>query len=230
MKTSDVFDKVAANYDLMNDIMSAGTHRFWKECLIDWLAPSKGMKIIDVAGGTGDIARRFLKRVNGNGRVIVCDPNKNMTDAGEKRNSAKGYNIEWINAPAEDLPFKDNSFDAYIVSFGARNFSDINKSLAEAHRILKSNGRIMCLEFSKVQDSRLAALYSIYSKIIPIAGKIIVGDEKPYKYLTETISKFPSQESFKSIIEKNNFQNVEYKNIFNGVVAIHSAWKKTNDQ
>ena len=116
------------------------------------------------------------------------------------------------------------------MSFGARNFSDINKSLAEAHRVLKSNGRIMCLEFSKVQDIRLAALYSIYSKIIPIAGKIIVGNEKPYEYLTETISRFPSQESFKSIIEENNFQSVEYRNIFNGVVAIHSAWKNSDDQ
>ena len=226
MKTKDVFDKVAVNYDVMNDIMSAGTHRYWKECLIDWLAPSKGMKIIDVAGGTGDVARRLLKRVDGKLSVIVCDPNKNMTDVGEKRNINQDYNIEWVNAAAENLPFNDNSFDAYIVSFGARNFSDMNKSLTEAHRVLKSNGRMMCLEFSKVQDSRLAKLYSIYSKIIPVAGKIIVGDEKPYKYLTETISKFPSQESFKCIIEDNNFKNVEYRNIFNGVVAIHSAWKK----
>ena len=230
MKTSDVFDKVAINYDLMNDIMSAGAHRYWKECLIDWLAPSIGMKIIDVAGGTGDVAKRFLKRVNGNGSVTVCDPNQNMMDIGEKKNLNTDYNIEWVNAPAENLPFNDNLFDAYIVSFGARNFTNLNKSLTEAHRVLKPNGRILCLEFSKVQDSRLAALYSIYSKIIPVAGKIIVGDEKPYKYLTETISRFPSQESFKSIIEKNNFQNVEYRNIFNGVVAIHSAWKKNNDQ
>ena len=229
METTEVFDKVASKYDLMNDIMSAGTHRYWKECLLDWLGPKEGMKIIDVAGGTGDIAKRFLKRVNGNGSVVVCDPNKNMIKFGQNKYDKLKNKIEWVNSPAENLPFENNTFDAYIVSFGARNFTDMNKSISEAYRVLKGGGRIMCLEFSKVQDENLAKLYSLYSKIIPVVGKIIVGDEKPYEYLTETIKNFPSQELFKSIIEDGNFNNVEYRNIFNGVVAIHSAWKSKND-
>ena len=226
MKTNEVFNKVASNYDLMNDIMSAGAHRYWKECLIDWLNPIDNMNILDVAGGTGDVARRFLKRVRGNGSVTVCDPNKNMTRAGAEKNSEYDSKINWINAPAENLPFENDTFDAYIVSFGARNFSNMNISLSEARRVLKNNGRLLCLEFSKVENENLSKVYSIYSKIIPVIGKIIVGDEKPYKYLTDTIEKFPTQTLFKSIIENNNFDDVEYRNIFNGVVAIHSAWKK----
>lgn len=134
-----------------------------------------------------------------------------------------------MNANAESLPFEDNTFDAYLVSFGARNFSDINQSLHEARRVLKNNGRLLCLEFSKVQNVNLAKMYSLYSKVIPIIGKVVVGDEKPYEYLTNTIEKFPSQEAFRSIIQDNNFSDVEYRNIFNGVVAIHSAWKKNDN-
>ena len=228
MKTNEVFNKVASNYDLMNDIMSAGAHRYWKECLVDWLKPEIDMNIIDVAGGTGDVARRFLNRINGKGKVTVCDPNENMTKYGEQKISKYEDKINWVNAPAEDLPFDNESFDAYIVSFGARNFSDIDKSLLEAKRVLKNNGRLLCLEFSKVQNKNLAKLYSFYSKIIPVIGKFVVGDEKPYEYLTDTIEKFPSQELFQTIIQNNNFYDVEYRNIFNGVVAIHSAWKKND--
>ena len=229
MKTSEVFNKVASNYDLMNDLMSVGAHRYWKECLLDWLKPVYGMNIIDVAGGTGDIARRFLNRINGEGLVTVCDPNINMTKYGKRKKYKYDDRISWVNANAESLPFKDNTFDAYLVSFGARNFSDINQSLHEARRVLKNNGRLLCLEFSKVQNVNLAKMYSLYSKIIPVIGKVVVGDEKPYEYLTDTIEKFPSQEIFRSIIQDSNFSEVEYRNIFNGVVAIHSAWKKNDN-
>ena len=226
MKAQEVFNVVANKYDLMNDVMSVGTHRYWKECMIDWLAPFPGMKIIDVAGGTGDVSFRFLKRVNGQGEVVVCDPNNTMTEYGKKKNQFS-ENIEWVTAPAEKIPFENESFDAYLVSFGVRNFDDIKKALDEAHRVLKIGGRFICLEFSKVQNQELSKLYSVYSKMIPIFGKIIVGDEKPYKYLTRTIESFPSQERFKRIIEESHFSNVEFRNLFNGVVAIHSGWKKS---
>jgi demethylmenaquinone methyltransferase/2-methoxy-6-polyprenyl-1,4-benzoquinol methylase len=225
MKAQEVFNVVANKYDLMNDVMSVGTHRYWKECMIDWLAPFPGMKIIDVAGGTGDVSFRFLKRVNGQGEVVVCDPNNTMTEYGKKKNQFS-ENIEWITAPSEKLPFENESFDAYLVSFGVRNFDNIKKALDEAHRVLKIDGRFICLEFSKVQNRELSKLYSVYSKMIPIFGKIIVGDEKPYKYLTKTIKNFPSQERFKRTIEESHFSNVEFRNLFNGVVAIHSGWKK----
>ena len=225
MKAQEVFNVVANKYDLMNDVMSVGTHRYWKECMIDWLAPFPGMKIIDVAGGTGDISFRFLKRVNGQGEAVVCDPNNTMTEYGKRKNQFS-ENIEWITAPSEKLPFENESFDAYLVSFGVRNFDDIKKALDEAHRVLKIDGRFICLEFSKVQNRELSKLYSVYSKMIPIFGKIIVGDEKPYKYLTKTIKNFPSQERFKRTIEESHFSNVEFRNLFNGVVAIHSGWKK----
>ena len=225
MKSQEVFNIVASRYDLMNDVMSVGTHRYWKECMIDWLGPFIGMKIIDVAGGTGDISHRFLKRINGEGKAIVCDPNSSMIEYGKKKNQSN-QNIEWVNASAENLPFENETFDAYLVSFGVRNFDNIRKSLDEAHRVLKLGGRFICLEFSKVQNHELSKLYSMYSKMIPVFGKIIVGDEKPYKYLTRTIENFPSQEKFKQMIEESNFSNVEFRNLFNGVVAIHSGWKE----
>ena len=227
METKEVFDKVASKYNMMNDIMSLGAHRYWKELLIDWLSPKKDMRIIDVAGGTGDVARRFLKRVKGSGKVTVCDPNEFMVEEGKKNYTYKDK-IEWIVAPAENLPFKENTFDAYLVSFGVRNFSNIKESLCEAYRVLKPGGKFYCLEFSKAENQTISSAYNIYSSIIPIIGKIIVGDEEPYKYLTKTISNFPSQEDFKKIIESTNFKEVKYRNIFNGIVAIHQATKINN--
>ena len=224
METKEVFDRVASKYDIMNDIMSLGAHRYWKELLIDWLSPEKEMHIIDVAGGTGDVARRFLKRVKGKGKATVCDPNEFMVEEGKKNLTYKDK-IEWIVASAEDLPFKENTFDAYLVSFGVRNFSNIEKSLGEAYRVLKPGGKFYCLEFSKAENETISNVYNFYSSIIPVMGKIIVGDEKPYEYLTETISNFPSQENFKKIIEETKFKDVNYRNIFNGIVAIHNATK-----
>ena len=229
METKEVFDKVASKYDIMNDIMSLGAHRYWKELLIDWLSPEKEMHIIDVAGGTGDVARRFLKRVKGKGKATVCDPNEFMVEEGKKNHTFKDK-IEWIVASAEDLPFKENTFDAYLVSFGVRNFSNIEKSLGEAYRVLKPGGKFYCLEFSKAENETISSVYNFYSSIIPVMGKIIVGDEKPYEYLTETISNFPSQENFKKIIEGTKFKDVNYRNIFNGIVAIHNATKIINAQ
>ncbi len=227
METKEVFDKVASKYDIMNDIMSLGAHRYWKELLIDWLSPEKEMHIIDVAGGTGDVARRFLKRVKGKGKATVCDPNEFMVKEGKKNHTFKDK-IEWIVASAEDLPFKENTFDAYLVSFGVRNFSNIEKSLGEAYRVLKPGGKFYCLEFSKAENETISDVYNFYSSIIPVMGKIIVGDEKPYEYLTKTISNFPSQENFKKIIEGTKFKDVNYRNIFNGIVAIHNATKIIN--
>ena len=229
METKEVFDKVASKYDIMNDIMSLGAHRYWKELLIDWLSPEKEMHIIDVAGGTGDVARRFLKRVKGKGKATVCDPNEFMIKEG-KKNHTFNDKIEWIVASAEDLPFKENTFDAYLVSFGVRNFSNIEKSLGEAYRVLKPGGKFYCLEFSKAENETISSVYNFYSSIIPVMGKIIVGDEKPYEYLTKTISNFPSQENFKKIIEGTKFKDVNYRNIFNGIVAIHNGTKIINAQ
>jgi len=178
METKEVFDKVASKYDIMNDIMSLGAHRYWKELLIDWLSPEKEMHIIDVAGGTGDVARRFLKRVKGKGKATVCDPNEFMVEEGKKNHTFKDK-IEWIVAPAEDLPFKENTFDAYLVSFGVRNFTKKEKSLGEAYRVLKPGGKFYCLEFSKAENETISSVYNFYSSIIPVMGKIIVGDEKP---------------------------------------------------
>ena len=224
METKEVFDKVASRYDIMNDIMSLGAHRYWKELLIDWLSPKKNMHIIDVAGGTGDVARQFLKRVKGRGKATVCDPNEFMVEEGKKICTYKDK-IEWVVAPAEELPFNENTFDAYLVSFGVRNFSNIKKSLGEAYRVLKPGGSFYCLEFSKAENETISSVYNIYSSIIPVMGKIIVGDEEPYKYLTKTISNFPSQENFKKLIEGALFKEVKYRNIFNGIVAIHHATK-----
>lgn len=227
METKEVFDTVAYRYDFMNDIMSLGAHRYWKEVLIDFLSPREDTHILDVAGGTGDVARRFLKRIKGNGFATVSDPNEYMIEEGKKNLRFKNK-IEWVVAPAENLPFADDTFDAYLVSFGVRNFSDIKRSLSEAYRVLKPGGKFFCLEFSKVENKTVSSIYNMYSSIIPVIGKVIVGDEEPYKYLTKTIDEFPSQKEFKEIIESTKFTDVNYKNIFNGIVAIHCATKAVN--
>ena len=216
----DVFDK----YDLMNDIMSMGAHRIWKKSLIQWLNPQKNTKLIDVASGTGDIAKLFLENVNYNSQVYCLDENAGMLDLSKKKIKNK-KNIKWICANAEKLPFKKNFFDYYTISFGIRNINNINASLKEAYRVLKPGGRFMCLEFSKVNNETINRLYKIYSKTIPTIGKFIVGKSEPYKYLINSIEKFYSQEIFFEKIKKNNFSNVSYRNLSGGIVSIHSAWK-----
>ena len=220
----NVFDKVYDKYDLMNDFMSFGIHRLWKKDLINMMAPSKDKKLIDVACGTGDIGKLYLKKTDYQGSVFNIDPNKNMIDEGKKRFANK-KNILWRVESAEKLTFKDNYFDYYTISFGLRNTKDINKSLKEAYRVLKPGGRFLCLEFSKIENSNLNFFYKKYSKLIPQIGKLIVGEKEPYEYLVESIEKFLNQDQLIEHLNKNGFINCKYRNLSGGVVAIHSGWK-----
>ena len=223
-KATKVFNEVFNKYDLMNDIMSLGAHRVWKKRLIDWMSPKKGDYLIDVASGTGDIARAFLKQTNNQGKVACVDPNKLMLGEGRKK-LRNLKNITWHCSLAEKLPFENETFDIYSLSFGMRNFSNINSSIAEAKRVLKVGGRLICLEFSKVDNEILSKVYKLYSKSIPYIGKYIVGNSEPYEYLVKTIDEFYNQDELTKILEENGFSNVEYRNLSAGVVAIHSGWK-----
>ncbi len=220
----NVFDKVYDKYDLMNDFMSLGIHRLWKKDLINMMAPSKNKKLIDVACGTGDIGKLYLKKTYYQGNVFNVDPNKNMIEEG-KRRFKNNKNMFWKIASAEKLTFKDNYFDYYTISFGLRNTKDINKSLKEAYRVLKPGGRFLCLEFSKIENLNLNFIYKKYSKLIPKIGKFIVGEKEPYEYLVESIEKFLNQDQLIDHINKNGFINCKYRNLSGGVVAIHSGWK-----
>ena len=208
----------------MNDFMSLGIHRLWKKSLINMMNPSHKQKLIDVACGTGDIAKVFLKNVNELARITCVDPNKGMVSKGKEKLS-EFKNLNWIIAPAEKLPINDNSFDFYTISFGLRNTKDLNKSLAEAYRVLKPGGRFLCLEFSKIQNSNLEFIYKNYSKLIPAIGKLIVGERKPYEYLIKSIENFINQEELLDLIKKNGFKNCTYRNLSGGIVSIHSGWK-----
>jgi demethylmenaquinone methyltransferase/2-methoxy-6-polyprenyl-1,4-benzoquinol methylase len=221
---NSVFSKVYKKYDLMNDIMSFGIHRVWKEKLIDWMNPQDQSKLIDVASGTGDIAKLFSKKINGLAEVTCVEPNDEMFKEG-KLNLKEYKNIKWIKASAEKLPLKDNLYDFYTISYGIRNVTNINKALQEACRVLKPGGRFMCLEFSKVNNEILDFFYKQYSKSIPTIGKYIVGTAQPYEYLIKSIDQFYSQEKLLKLMTKNGFSNVEYRNLSNGVSAIHSGWK-----
>ena len=216
----DVFDK----YDLMNDLMSLGVHRFWKKNFINWLNPQENTTLIDVASGTGDIAKLYLNKINYKGFVCCVDENKGMLDLNKKK-IKKITNVKWFCNSAEKLPFKNNHFDYYTISFGIRNVSNINKALKEAYRVLKPGGRFLCLEFSKVKNEILNRFYKIYSKSIPQIGKFIVGKSEPYEYLINSIEKFHSQDELFVKIKEQNFTNVSYRNLNGGIVAIHSAWK-----
>ena len=221
---NSVFSDVHKKYDLMNDIMSLGIHRAWKEKLINWMNPQPGSKLIDVASGTGDIAKLFSEETKNTGPITCVEPNIQMLNQGKKK-LKKYENIKWINAPAEKIPIEDNTFDYYSISYGIRNVSDINTVLKEALRVLKPGGRFMCLEFSKIDNELLNYLYKQYSKTIPLIGKLIVGSDKPYKYLVESIEEFYDQEQLVELILDNGFSNVEYRNVSNGISAIHSGWK-----
>jgi len=216
----DVFDK----YDLMNDLISLGVHRFWKKNFINWLNPQKNTILIDVASGTGDIAQLYLNKTNYKGSVYCVDENKGMLDLNKKK--LKGsHKVKWFCGNAEKLPFKNNYFDYYTISFGIRNINNINNALKEAYRILKPGGRFLCLEFSKVENEILNKFYKTYSKSIPKIGKFVVGKSEPYEYLINSIEKFYSQEKFFAQIKKQNFASVSYRNLSGGIAAIHSAWK-----
>ena len=220
----NVFNKVYDKYDLMNDFMSLGIHRIWKKDLIQLMNPSKGKKLIDVACGTGDLGKLYLDSVGANQKILCVDPNKDMIKKGKSK-LKKYKNIKWIIASAENLPIQDNSCDYYTISFGLRNTKNLNKALSEAYRILKPGGRYLCLEFSKIENSNLNSFYKNYSKLIPLIGKIVVGEKKPYEYLIKSIENFINQPQLINLMEKNKFQNCTYRNLSGGIVAIHSGWK-----
>ncbi len=221
---NSVFSEVYNKYDLMNDVMSLGIHRVWKSKFIDWMNPSRNSSLIDVASGTGDIAKLFSLRCKNISEVTCIEPNEKMFNKG-KKNLINFKNIKWIKSSAEILPVEDNMYDFYSISFGIRNVSDIYKSLKEAYRVLKPGGRFMCLEFSKIENELLNFLYKNYSKAIPALGKYIVGSSKPYEYLIESIDAFYNQEQLLELITKSGFTNVEFRNLSNGISAIHSGWK-----
>jgi len=221
---NSVFDKVYKNYDLMNDIMSFGVHRLWKKNLVSWMNPQLGNKIIDVASGTGDLAKIISNKNNNKNKIYCAEPNQGMLETGKKK--LKLFkNIKWYLNSAERLPFKDNTFDFYTISYGIRNVSNIDQCLKEAFRILKPGGRFLCLEFSKVENEILNLFYQNYSKLIPLFGKIIVGSSDPYEYLITSIDKFYDQRALVELMKKNKFSNVRFRNLSNGISAIHSGWK-----
>lgn len=222
-----VFGSVASRYDLMNDAMSLGIHRLWKDAMLDWLAPRAGQKLLDVAGGTGDIAFRFLKRA-GHGHATVLDLTEQMLAEGRKRAEAErlGDSLDWVVGDAMALPFADNSFDVYTISFGIRNVTRPERALSEAYRVLRPGGRLMVLEFSTVPNDLMSRIYDLYSfHIIPRLGQAIANDRDSYRYLVESIRRFPDQESFLAMIRGAGFEIAKYRNLTLGVACLHSGWK-----
>ncbi|CAH1111769.1 unnamed protein product [Psylliodes chrysocephalus] len=232
-KVYEVFEKVAIDYDKMNDVMSLGIHRLWKDYFMCSLSPTDNTKLLDVAGGTGDISFRFLNFLKTNNlkncHVTVCDINPHMLEVGKVRSEKLNYDqnlISWKEGNAEELDFEDNSFNAYTISFGIRNCTHIHKVLAEAYRVLKPGGRFMCLEFSHLEYSYAQWLYDQYSfQVIPVLGQVLAGKWQPYQYLIESIRQFPTQENFKLMIEEAGFRQVSYENLTLGMVAIHTGFK-----
>jgi len=225
-----VFHSVARKYDIMNDIMSGGMHRLWKDAMVAWLSAPRvpGWSVLDVAGGTGDIAWRILKASGFHARATVLDINSSMLEVGRARAVKKGYadHVDFVEANAESLPFADNSFDAYTIAFGIRNVPHIDKALAEAWRVLKPGGRFLCLEFSEVQMPLLDRFYDLWSfHGIPRVGQMIAGDADSYRYLVESIRKFPGQQDFAAMIRQAGFGRVTYRDLTGGIAALHSGWK-----
>ena len=221
---SEVFDKVYDKYDLMNNLMSLGIHKSWKKQLIYSMNPKTNTKLIDVACGTGDIAKLFVDATKNKSKVQCVDPNKKMISL-SKQKLRDCKNISWKIASAEKLPFKDSEFDYYTISFGLRNTKNLNKSLSEAFRVLKKGGRFFCLEFSKINNDYLDYIYQNYSKLIPTIGEFIVGDKKPYEYLIKSIKEFVDQDELIALMKENKFQKCEFRNLNGGIVALHSGWK-----
>jgi len=222
-----VFTSVASKYDIMNDVMSMGIHRIWKDALMDWLAPRPGQRLLDVAGGTGDVSFRFLKRAPG-ASAVVLDMTESMLVAGRKRAEAEqmAESLNWVTGDAMALPFEDNQFDVYTISFGIRNVTRIEDALSEAYRVLKPGGRLMVLEFSQLPNPAMQKAYDLYSfNVIPRMGQMIAGDRDSYQYLVESIRKFPDQETFANMIKTAGFHNVKYRNLSLGIAALHSGWK-----
>ncbi|PLX38046.1 MAG: bifunctional demethylmenaquinone methyltransferase/2-methoxy-6-polyprenyl-1,4-benzoquinol methylase UbiE [Hyphomicrobiales bacterium] len=228
----DVFHTVARRYDLMNDVMSGGMHRVWKDAFVSWLAPPKTgrrpFEVLDVAGGTGDIAFRIVERSEHHAKVTVADINNAMLTVGRERAEQRGLGdeVDFVQGNAESLPFSSNRYDAYTIAFGIRNVPKIESALSEAFRILKPGGRFMCLEFSSVDLPMLDKVYDVYSfNLIPAMGRVFAGDAEPYRYLVESIRTFPKQERFAKMIRDAGFSRVSYRNLAGGAVAMHSGWK-----
>ncbi|WP_460272879.1 bifunctional demethylmenaquinone methyltransferase/2-methoxy-6-polyprenyl-1,4-benzoquinol methylase UbiE [Celeribacter sp. ULVN23_4] len=222
-----VFTSVASKYDIMNDVMSMGIHRVWKDAMMDWLAPRPDQHLLDVAGGTGDISFRFLKRAPG-ATSVVLDMTELMLVEGRKRAEAEQMadSLQWVTGDAMKLPFEDNQFDVYTISFGIRNVTRIPDALSEAYRVLKPGGRLMVLEFSQLPNPMMQKAYDLYSfNVIPRMGQAIAGDYDSYQYLVESIRKFPDQETFAQMIKTAGFANVKYRNLTMGIAALHSGWK-----
>ena len=222
-----VFDSVASNYDLMNDVMSLGTHRLWKNYTIASSNVSKGDKVLDIAGGTGDLAIKFRKKVGGSGKVILSDINGSMLEEGRKNLINHGViDVDFIQANAESLPFKDNTFDCVSIAFGLRNVTHKNTALKQMHRVLKKGGSLLVLEFSKVENEMLEKIYDAYSfNLIPKLGQFFANDEDSYQYLAESIRKHPDQETLKTMTLDAGFGFCEYHNLSGGIVALHKAIK-----
>lgn len=223
----DVFSRVASRYDVMNDLMSAGIHRIWKNAMMDWLAPQSGQRLIDVAGGTGDIAFRFLSRAP-LAQAVVCDMTESMLVEGRNRAEAERQadRLDWITGDAMALPFADNSFDRYTISFGIRNVTRIPDALTEAFRVLRPGGRLMVLEFSQLPVPGLQWAYDRYSfNVIPAMGQLVANDRDSYQYLVESIRRFPDQKTFADLIRGAGFERVQYRNLSMGIAALHSGWK-----
>ncbi len=224
-----VFDRVAARYDLMNDLMSGGLHRLWKDAMVAWLAPprTRAWKVLDVAGGTGDIAFRILDRAPV-AHVTVLDINGEMLRVGEDRADQRGRDrdrIAFVAADAQKLPVEDASFDAYTIAFGIRNVTAIDQALSEARRVLKPGGRFLCLEFSQVTAPVLDRIYDLYSfNAIPAMGRMVANDAESYRYLVESIRRFPNQAAFSALIEEAGFRRAKHRNLSGGIAALHSAY------
>jgi demethylmenaquinone methyltransferase/2-methoxy-6-polyprenyl-1,4-benzoquinol methylase len=230
-RVDDVFHSVARRYDLMNDLMSGGLHRPWKDALVTAVNPpktDKAFKLLDLAGGTGDIAFRVVDAGGAGTRVTVCDINAEMLAVGRERAEQRGYDqaVTFEQGNAEELPYPDRSFDCVTIAFGIRNVPRIERALAEAFRVLRIGGRFLCLEFSAVDMPGLDRLYELYSfQVIPRVGQAVTGDREAYQYLVESIRKFPKPKAFAGMIEAAGFRRVSFKQMTGGVVALHSGWK-----
>ncbi|MBV1894924.1 MAG: bifunctional demethylmenaquinone methyltransferase/2-methoxy-6-polyprenyl-1,4-benzoquinol methylase UbiE [Rhodobacteraceae bacterium] len=226
-RVQGVFSSVASKYDVMNDVMSVGIHRIWKDAMMDWLAPRAGQKLLDVAGGTGDISFRFLKRA-GSGHATVLDITEPMLVEGRQRAEANQMadSLDWVVGDAMALPFEDNTFDVYTISFGIRNVTRPQEALNEAFRVLRPGGRLMVLEFSHLPNPGLQKAYDLYSfNVIPRMGKLIANDYDSYQYLVESIRNFPDQDRFLDMVRTAGFENAKYRNLSLGIAALHSGWK-----